>query len=131
MAPSSLLSAMARQSTRSAGLPRPSGSALVCCRPSAASGLHSSGYTLSLHPSGSVRLLLPSGSTLVLCRYSSTLAFWIAASVSVTGAICSTLALQILKCYFERKPDMGTDLSKIVLFYKQTLKKPPITFLIN
>ncbi len=48
MAPSSLLSAVARQSTSSAGIPCPSGSALVCLRPSAASGLHSSSYTSSL-----------------------------------------------------------------------------------
>ncbi len=46
--PSSLLSAVARQSTSSAGLPRPSGSDLVCCRPSTALGLHSSCYTSSL-----------------------------------------------------------------------------------
>ncbi len=48
LAPSSLLSALARQSTSSAGLPRPSGYALVCHRPSAASGLHSSGCASSL-----------------------------------------------------------------------------------
>ncbi len=96
MAPSTLLSAVARQSTGSAGLPSPSGSALVCRRPSAASGLHSSSYTSSLHPSGSVRLLLPSGSTLVLCHSGSTAAFRNPSSASVTGAICSALALRIL-----------------------------------
>ncbi|KAI2658725.1 Chromatin-remodeling ATPase INO80 [Labeo rohita] len=48
MAPSSLLSAVVRQSTGSAKLPRPFGSALVCCRPSCALGLHSFGCTLSL-----------------------------------------------------------------------------------
>ncbi|KAI2650502.1 hypothetical protein H4Q32_000503 [Labeo rohita] len=53
MAPSSRLFTMARQSTSSAGLPRPSSSALVCCQPSAALGLHPSGYTSSLLPSGS------------------------------------------------------------------------------
>ncbi len=48
MTPSSLLSTMARQSTSSAGLPHPSGSALVCCRSSSTLGLHSSSYTSSL-----------------------------------------------------------------------------------
>ncbi len=48
MAPSSLLSAVAHQSASSAGLPHPSGSTLVSYRPSAASGLHSSGYISSL-----------------------------------------------------------------------------------
>ncbi len=48
MTPSSLLSAVAHESTSSAGLPHPSGSALVCCRSSSTLGLHSSGYTLSL-----------------------------------------------------------------------------------
>ncbi len=48
MAPSSLISTVARQSTSSAGLPRPSGSTLVSHRPSTASGLHSSGCALSL-----------------------------------------------------------------------------------
>ncbi len=66
MAPSSLLSALARQSTASARLPRPSGSALVWRRPSCASELHSSGCSSSLLPSSSVRLLHPLGSTLVL-----------------------------------------------------------------
>ncbi len=48
MTPSSLLSAVAHQSTSSAGLPHPSGSALVCCQSSSTLGLHSSGYTSSL-----------------------------------------------------------------------------------
>ncbi len=48
MAPSSLLSTVARQSTRSAGLSRPSGSAFVSRRPSVASGLHSSSCASSL-----------------------------------------------------------------------------------
>ncbi len=48
MAPSSLLSAVAHLPTSSAGLPHPSGSALVWRRPSSASGLHSSGCTSSL-----------------------------------------------------------------------------------
>ncbi|KAI2661347.1 Serine--tRNA ligase [Labeo rohita] len=56
MAPSSLLFTLARQSTSSTGLPRPSGSALVSHQPSAASGLHASGSASSLQPSGSVRL---------------------------------------------------------------------------
>ncbi|KAL0169052.1 hypothetical protein M9458_037274, partial [Cirrhinus mrigala] len=65
MAPSSLLSAVARQSTDSTGLPRPSGSALGCRHPSCASGL------LWLHQAP------PSlGSTLVLGCSSSTAASW-------------------------------------------------------
>ncbi len=48
MAPSSLLSTVAHLSTGYAGLPHPSGSALVCHRPSCASGLHSSGCASSL-----------------------------------------------------------------------------------
>ncbi|XP_058650340.1 proline-rich protein 36-like [Onychostoma macrolepis] len=43
-APSSLVSTVAHHPTGSTGLPRPSGSALVSRRPSAASGLHSSGF---------------------------------------------------------------------------------------
>ncbi|KAI2649080.1 Mitochondrial intermediate peptidase [Labeo rohita] len=46
------------------------------------------------HPSGSVRLLSPSGSFSVLCHSSFIVAFLIPASV--TGAICSALALWIL-----------------------------------
>ncbi|KAI2658312.1 DNA-directed RNA polymerase II subunit RPB1 [Labeo rohita] len=84
MAPSSLLSAGARQSTGSTGLPRPSSSALVWRRPSYASGLHSSGFASSL------------GSTLVLCCFSSTAASQIHASTSVAGTIGSTSVLQIL-----------------------------------
>ncbi|KAL1276819.1 hypothetical protein QQF64_036442 [Cirrhinus molitorella] len=95
-APSSLLFTVAHQSTSSAGLPAPSGSTLVCRRPSAASGFHSSSYGLSFHPSSSVRLLLPSGSSSVLGRSGSTAAFWIPVSASVAGAICSALALRIL-----------------------------------
>ncbi len=45
---SSLLSAVAHQSTGSAGLPRPSGSTLVCRWPSVISGLHSSGCASSV-----------------------------------------------------------------------------------
>ncbi len=67
MAPSSLLSAVARQSTSSARLPHPSGSALVWRRPSCTSGLHSSGFASSLRPSGSIRLLHPFGSS-VICH---------------------------------------------------------------
>ncbi len=48
MAPSSFIYDVALQSTSSAGLPSPSGSTLVSRRPSATSGLHSSGYTSSL-----------------------------------------------------------------------------------
>ncbi|KAL0182311.1 hypothetical protein M9458_021686, partial [Cirrhinus mrigala] len=78
VAPPWLLSAVARQSTGSTVLPRPSGSALVWCRPSRASGLHYS------------------GSTLVLCRSGSTAAFRIHISTSVSSAIGSASALQIL-----------------------------------
>ncbi|KAI2657363.1 Spectrin beta chain, non-erythrocytic 5 [Labeo rohita] len=46
-------------------------------------------------PSGSVRLLHPSDSILVLCHSGSTMASQIHVSVSVTGAICSILALRI------------------------------------
>ncbi len=83
MAPSSLLSAMAHQSTGSSGLPRPTGFALVCRLPSTALGLHSSSYTSSLRPADSVRLLLPFGSS-VLCRYGSTAAFRIPASAYIS-----------------------------------------------
>ncbi len=48
MASSSILSAIGIQFTGFTGFPRPSGSALVCCRPSVASGLHSSGCDSSL-----------------------------------------------------------------------------------
>ncbi len=96
MAPSSLLSAVAHLSTGSAGLPRPSGSALVWRRPSCTSGLHSSGCASSLRPSGSVRLLHPLGSSSVLCRSGSTAAIWIPISASVAGAICSALVPRIL-----------------------------------
>ncbi len=96
MAPCSLLSAVAHLSTGSAGLPRPSGSALVWRRPSCASGLHSSGCALALRPSGSVRLLHPLGSSSVLCHSGSTEAIWIPISASVAGAIGSALVPQIL-----------------------------------
>ncbi|KAL0164161.1 hypothetical protein M9458_039914, partial [Cirrhinus mrigala] len=69
MAPSSLISAVARQSAGSTGLPHPTASG--CRQPSCATGLHSFDCTSSLSPSGSVRLLDPSGSTLVLCRSGS------------------------------------------------------------
>ncbi|KAI2659808.1 Chromatin-remodeling ATPase INO80 [Labeo rohita] len=94
MAPSYLLSAV--ESTGSTRLPRPSGSALGCCRPYYASGLHSSGYASSLRPYSSVRLLHLSGSILVLCRSGSTTASWIHTSASVARAICSTSYLPIL-----------------------------------
>ncbi|KAI2656575.1 Phenylalanine ammonia-lyase [Labeo rohita] len=54
MAPNFLLSTVARQSTGSTGLPRPSGSALVWHRPSCASGFVSSHFrplSLQLHHS--------------------------------------------------------------------------------
>ncbi|XP_073687784.1 protein NLRC3-like [Garra rufa] len=57
MAPSSLLSAAARKSTSSIGLPCPCGSALVWHRPSCASGLHSYGCASFLCPTGSVTVL--------------------------------------------------------------------------
>ncbi|KAL0156833.1 hypothetical protein M9458_048079, partial [Cirrhinus mrigala] len=80
---------------------RPSGSTLVCCQPSCASGPNSSDFTsfLCLCPalSGSIRLLHPFGSTLVLCRSSSTtMAFRIHASASVARAMYSTSTLRIL-----------------------------------
>ncbi|KAI2651799.1 Tetratricopeptide repeat protein 17 [Labeo rohita] len=93
MAPSSLLSTMARQSTSSAGIPRLSSSALVSHRPSATSGLPSPATPC---PSRSDSLLLPFGSTLVLCCSSSTVAFQIPTSALVSAAICSTFALPIL-----------------------------------
>ncbi len=93
MAPCSLLSAVAHLSTGSAGLPRPSGSALVCHRPSCASGLHSSSCASSLRL---VRLLHLFCSSSVLCRSGSTAALWIPASASVASAICSAWALRIL-----------------------------------
>ncbi|KAL0177499.1 hypothetical protein M9458_026393, partial [Cirrhinus mrigala] len=96
MAPSSLLSDMARQSTGSTRLPRPSSYTLGCRQASCAWGLHSSGFTSSLCPSGSIRLLHPSASTLVLCLSGSTTASRIHASTSVAGAIGSTLTLRIL-----------------------------------
>ncbi len=74
MASSLLLSTVARQSTSSAGLPRPSGSALVWRRPPCTSGLHSSSFASSLRPSGFVRLLHPLGSSSLLCRSGSTAA---------------------------------------------------------
>ncbi|KAL1253315.1 hypothetical protein QQF64_018008, partial [Cirrhinus molitorella] len=94
MAPSSLISTVARRSTSSTGLPRPYGSAPVCRHPAIASGLHSSGCASSLRPSGSAGLLLPSSSASVLDRSGSTAALRISASVA--GAICSALALRIL-----------------------------------
>ncbi len=53
LAPSSLVSTVARQSTSSTGLPRPSGSTLVGHQLALASGLHSSDFGTSLCPSGS------------------------------------------------------------------------------
>ncbi len=82
MALSSLVSTMAHQSTSSAGLPRPSGSALVVRQPALALRLYSSGFASSLRPSGS-------GS-------GSTVAFLIPACASVAWAICSALALRII-----------------------------------
>ncbi len=88
MAPSSLLSTVAWQSTSSSGLPRPSGSALVWLRPSYTSELHSSVFALSLHPSGSVRLLHPLGSSSLFCHSGSTMPSRINASATVAG-VCS------------------------------------------
>ncbi|KTF78513.1 hypothetical protein cypCar_00042941 [Cyprinus carpio] len=99
MAPISFISAVAHQA---AWLPRPSGSALVCRRPAIASGLHSSGCTLSICPTDSIGLLPPSSSTLVLCRSGSTAAFRIPAYASVACAICSTLALRPLSVALAR-----------------------------
>ncbi|XDV15191.1 hypothetical protein PO909_015321, partial [Leuciscus waleckii] len=82
---------VAHQSTSSVWLPRPPGSTLVVCLPALASGLHSSGFALSLRPSGSIGLLTPSSSTLVLCRSGSTAAFWIPACVAVKKLTCGTL----------------------------------------
>ncbi len=65
LAPSSHVSTVAHYPTSSTGLPRPSSSALVSCRPSAASGLHSSGFISTFHPSGSGRLL-PFSSNFIL-----------------------------------------------------------------
>ncbi len=96
MVPSSLLSTVARQSSSSAGLPRPSGTALVWRRPSCTSGLHSSGFASSLHPSGSVRLLHPLGSSSLLCHSGSTAASRIHASALVAVTICSALVPRIL-----------------------------------
>ncbi len=81
MAPSSLCSAVSRQSTGSAGLPRPSGSALVCQRPSAAP--QDSTPPATPRPAGSVRLLLPFGSASV------TLAHRLSVSTSGSSATCS------------------------------------------
>ncbi|XP_016135604.1 leucine-rich repeat extensin-like protein 5 [Sinocyclocheilus grahami] len=92
LAPSSLVSTVARNPTSSTGLPRPSGSALVSCRPSAASGLHSSGFASSLRACGSVRLLLPSGFASILnCS-----AAVFQSPASVAWAFSSAVALQIL-----------------------------------
>uniref|UniRef100_A0A673N2S3 DBB domain-containing protein n=1 Tax=Sinocyclocheilus rhinocerous TaxID=307959 RepID=A0A673N2S3_9TELE len=48
------------------------------------------------HVHGHNQLLHPFSSSSVLCRSGSTVAFWIYASASVAGAICSALALRIL-----------------------------------
>ncbi|KAL1282630.1 hypothetical protein QQF64_001433 [Cirrhinus molitorella] len=96
MAPSSLISTVARRSTSSTGLPRPYGSAPVSRHPAIASGLHSSGCASSLRPSGSAGLLLPSSSASVLDRSGYAVALRISASASVAGATCSALALRIL-----------------------------------
>ncbi|KAL1259112.1 hypothetical protein QQF64_009689 [Cirrhinus molitorella] len=87
MAPSSLISTVARRSTSSTGLPRPYGSAPVSRHPAIASGLHSSGCA---------SLLLPSSSASVLDRSGYAAALRISASASVAGATCSALALRIL-----------------------------------
>ncbi len=60
LAPSSLVSTVAHQSTSSTRLPRPSGSTLVGHQPALSSGLHSSDFTSSLVP------LAPLGSSLPL-----------------------------------------------------------------
>ncbi|KAL0190472.1 hypothetical protein M9458_013170, partial [Cirrhinus mrigala] len=85
-----------RRPTSSTGLPRPSGSALVGCRPAIALGLHSSGFASSLHPTGSVGLLPSSGSPSVLCRSGSAADLRSSASASVARALGSALALRIL-----------------------------------
>ncbi|KAL1276944.1 hypothetical protein QQF64_023617 [Cirrhinus molitorella] len=65
MAPSSLISTVARRSTSSTGLPRPYGSAPVSRHPAITSGLHSSGCASLLRTSGSAGLLPPSSSASV------------------------------------------------------------------
>ncbi|KAL1279043.1 hypothetical protein QQF64_025716 [Cirrhinus molitorella] len=96
MAPSSLISTVARRSTSSTRLPRPYGSASVSRHPAIASGLHSSGCASSLRPSGSAGLLLPSSSASVLDRSGYAAALRISISASVAGATCSAVVLRIL-----------------------------------
>ncbi len=86
LAPGSLVSTVARDSTSSTGLPRPSGSALVSRPPAYSKGLLSSSSASSLHPFGSVRLLPPSGSTFILCHSGSAAALRIPASASFAGS---------------------------------------------
>ncbi len=74
----------------------PSGSALVRRRPAIASGLLSSGCTLSLRPTGSVGLLPPFSSTWVLSRSGSAADLWSSAFALVARALGSTLAPRIL-----------------------------------
>ncbi|XP_058613945.1 uncharacterized protein LOC131528654 [Onychostoma macrolepis] len=91
--------------------------------PSAASGLHSSGCTLSLRPFSSVRLLLPFGSTLVLCHSGSTAAFRIPASTLVAGAYCSALDLLILPFALALRLSISTSGSPTTC--SATVSQPP------
>ncbi|KAL1249399.1 hypothetical protein QQF64_020404 [Cirrhinus molitorella] len=106
MAPSSLISTVARRSTSSTRLPRPYGSAPVSRHPAIASGLHSSGCASSLRPSGSAGLLLPSSSASVLDRSGYAAALRISASVA--GATCSALALRILGVDLDHRLSVST-----------------------
>ncbi len=91
MAPNSLLSAVAHQSTDSARLPRPSGAALVCRWPSFASGLHSSGSVRLLLPFGSFSVLCCSGSTAALQIPPVALAHQLSVSASSSSTTCSAV----------------------------------------
>ncbi|KAL0198166.1 hypothetical protein M9458_006706, partial [Cirrhinus mrigala] len=95
MAPSSLLSSVARQSTGSARLPRPSGFALVCIRPSFDStplaaprpsvSLASSGSSIPSAPPSSSVLTSTSALWILLV----TLTHWLSVFASVFSATCS------------------------------------------
>ncbi len=102
LAPRSLCSTRVRRSSDSAGLPRPSGTALVSlpclCHDLPLPWLHLVLSFLWL------RLFLPSGSTLVLCCTSFTMAHTTAVSTVATQGCGSALALQISGVSFFLSP---------------------------
>ncbi len=102
MASSSLVSTGASQSSSSIGLPCPSGS--VSRPPTSTSGLHSSGYALSLRHSGSIGLPPPpssvytsvaSGYALALRILNFTLALWLSVTASGSITTCSATVGQL------------------------------------